>query len=132
MNVIWIMKNFIGKKCIEAFAREFWCYGVQVTNCCCMFLNFENTKLIKILHSDESHSWEFEEVDEIVDRNSGLGDSEFFYPYSSVRIVDGTGLTLEEYVEDQEGNWFLNFSSGVQLKFMYDNYKGEARYEVCI
>ena len=97
-----------------------------------MFLNFENTKLIKILHSDESHSWEFEEVDEIFDRNSGQGDSEFFYPYSSVRIVDGTGLTLEEYVEDQEGNWFLNFSSGVQLKFMYDNYKEEARYEVCI
>jgi hypothetical protein len=98
------MKDFIGKNFIEAFTRESWCYGVQVTTCC-MFLNFENAKPIKILHSNESHSWEFEEVDEIFDKNSGIGDSEFFYQYPSVSFIDGMGLTLEEFLEDKEGNW---------------------------
>lgn len=126
------MNQFIGQKCSEAIAREFWLHGELVSNCCCIFLRFENDTLIKILYNDESHCWEAEESDEKISLNNPLGDAEFFYPHKSISGLDNAGLIFNSYTEDHFKNWSLKFSGGLSLHLIHKQSTDEARYEVRI
>jgi hypothetical protein len=126
------MNQFIGQKCSEAIAREFWLHGELVSNCCCIFLRFGNDTLIKILYNDESHRWEAKESDDETSIKNPLGDAEFFYPHKPISGLDSAGLIFNGYTEDPCRNWSLKFSGGLALHLIHEQKTDETRYEVRI
>lgn len=96
-----------------------------------MFIGFNDGSWLKALYNDESCAWELIDSDEVPNKDSPEGDSEFYYPYKQYlpNSMENCGK-LE--VHEIRGNTqlILSFSSSLKLVLSHNPKEESEHIEV--
>jgi hypothetical protein len=109
------------KECISLVAREFWLEHELVTQCCCLFVGFDDGSWLKVYHDDEECIWTLVDSDEVPDQDEVIEDEEFKWQSKQYlsENMNSCGNLVEAKLTNRN-HMVLVFSSKLSVSLSHD------------